>query len=379
MPNNEIAYINGASLNWAIKRIKANAKVVSDRTKISESDLIDWIDEKSFPSFSKIRIVCKFLKINIATLYLPVESLEGRKIELDARRLYESLGDISVETRLKVLTFVEKFETHRNMSELLGLSKYQFGKIHTRELGSGIKNLIGIDSFHGKYANKAKVYKNIKLKLSEKGIVVFQVSEVPLSEFRALVVHDEDYPAIIVNRNDSYSGRIFSLVHEIAHILTGSGSSLTLDSEFTGDHSISRDELEIDRMISEILMPREDIIKYVSQISFEHIGLSCDSISKRFVVSPLAIARRLVDLKYIEWDSYKIVRQYCIDNVEKTKISTKWKGGFIPPSADCISQNGGRFINSVVNAYNKKLITISDALSAIGVKYNTFKKIEAMT
>ncbi|WP_420897457.1 ImmA/IrrE family metallo-endopeptidase [Bifidobacterium samirii] len=60
-----------------------------------------------------------------------------------------------------------------------------------------------------------------------------------VSEFRAFVLLDKVAPLIFINRNDSYTAMLFSLLHEIGHVLLGSNEVYN-DNGFSGENDTER-------------------------------------------------------------------------------------------------------------------------------------------
>jgi hypothetical protein len=61
--------------------------------------------------------------------------------------------------------------------------------------------------------------------IESKGILVFQATGVSLSEFRGISKFDTPFPSMLLNMADTVRGRIFTLLHEFAHLALH-GSSL---------------------------------------------------------------------------------------------------------------------------------------------------------
>ena len=59
--------------------------------------------------------------------------------------------------------------------------------------------------------------------LERVGVLVFQTGGVSLDEMRGFSISAEPFPVIVVNAKDSPRGRVFTLIHEFAHILTNRG------------------------------------------------------------------------------------------------------------------------------------------------------------
>lgn len=76
-------------------------------------------------------------------------------------------------------------------------------------------------------------------------------------EFRGFVLIDEYSPFIFINRNDYISARIFTLVHELAHIWLGSSAAFDLRELQPADNIT---EILCNRIATELLVPG-DLLK----------------------------------------------------------------------------------------------------------------------
>jgi transcriptional regulator with XRE-family HTH domain len=59
--------------------------------------------------------------------------------------------------------------------------------------------------------------------VEDKAILVTQVAGINLDEMRGYSISDEPFPVIVLNGKDSSRGRVFSLIHELVHILLHAG------------------------------------------------------------------------------------------------------------------------------------------------------------
>lgn len=81
-----------------------------------------------------------------------------------------------------------------------------------------------------------------------------------VDEFRGFVLYDEYAPFIFINNNDTISGKIFTIIHEIAHILIGKSASFDLRKL---QPSSDDTEKYCDRVAAEFLVPQELLISQV--------------------------------------------------------------------------------------------------------------------
>ncbi|MDR2300448.1 MAG: ImmA/IrrE family metallo-endopeptidase [Deltaproteobacteria bacterium] len=84
-----------------------------------------------------------------------------------------------------------------------------------------IKNLLGLDN-DSQAAPKSpdQAFDFYRKSLSDLGILVFQADKIAPRYLRGLSIHDSIFPIIVVNRQDEFNARIFSLFHDFIHILT---------------------------------------------------------------------------------------------------------------------------------------------------------------
>ena len=69
--------------------------------------------------------------------------------------------------------------------------------------------------------------------LRKKEFWFFQAEGIDVDEMRGFALSDHPLPVIVVNKKDSVRGRIFSMLHELAHILLGDSS--ISDSSIDGE------------------------------------------------------------------------------------------------------------------------------------------------
>ena len=75
-----------------------------------------------------------------------------------------------------------------------------------------------------------------------------------INEFRAFAMVDDLVPLIFINSNDSVSGRLFSLLHEFAHICIGNNS--LYNDRYSSGTRVSKAESVSNAVAAEILVPQ---------------------------------------------------------------------------------------------------------------------------
>ena len=143
-------------------------------------------------------------------------------------------------------------------------------------------------------------------------------------EFRAFALIDEYAPLVFINRADEpASARLFSLVHELAHILLG-------EDELYNDKSVSVAVTPVERLCNAaataLLMPDEDF-----SMAWGAAGGDADerirAVRKLFPVSWVTVALRALHHRYISEEQYGRGMQACkgMDNYSEIPQCFFWR------------------------------------------------------
>lgn len=118
-----------------------------------------------------------------------------------------------------------------------------------------------------------------------------------VSEFRGFAISNAMAPVVFINSADAPTARLFTLMHELAHIWIGS----TGVSDGNG-HSARQEEAFCNAVAGEFLAP--ELVFRTHWDSNVHWEGNLAPLAGRFRVSTLVIARRARDLGYISSDEY---------------------------------------------------------------------------
>lgn len=201
--------------------------------------------------------------------------------------------------------------------------------------------------------------------LENKGILIFQFYNIPISEARGFAFSFDKLPIIGINYQDSPKAKIFTLFHELTHLLIGKDG-------ISGEYHDEPTEILCNQVTAEILLPQnsiEDILNdkldYTSKLKLQLISAQFPNISKE------AIIYRLSNLNFItnkERDNeLKLLHG---DKKEKKKKRKKYNKvsddiKFKQIASKNLNQNGHVFTNILIKAYNEDLIsdiTLSEEL-----------------
>ena len=155
---------------------------------------------------------------------------------------------------------------------------------------------------------------------------------------RALCIFHNKIPIILLNGKDSVNGRIFSLFHELTHLLLGK-------SAICGDDENTQEEIFCNSVAGEFLVPGDDLIKNINPGLAVLSYKSLRNLYNLYGVSEHVIVRRLLDTNQITRNEYVSY----INNYEESSSSTDSSGNYLN---NMIKYNSRAYYSLVLDAYD---------------------------
>ncbi len=218
-------------------------------------------------------------------------------------------------------------------------------------------------------------------KIEDAGIFVFATDTgrfrtVPVDEMRGLAEINPIAPAIALNAADGVSPKIFTLIHEIAHLWLSSEGITRGDSlaHFIGHRERPKGkdaqvEMFCNRIAAETLMPAADFREAWNAMTGNSETRVSD-IATRFHVSRTAIARRAADGHLISWEKYEALhREYRKELEERQKKAKAERKIFrVKRHKMLLRQNGRAFSRLALSAYYGGDLHPMKAVALLGAK-----------
>lgn len=176
-----------------------------------------------------------------------------------------------------------------------------------------------------------------------------------VGEFRGFAVSDPLAPVIFINIADAPTARVFTLVHELAHLWIGSSGVSSV-----APSSTRKDKVFCNAVAGDFLVP-EGQFRQVWRAVENWIGL-LPQLAATFHVSRLVIARRACDLGLIPTAAYS---EYYRSELE-TFRGKKGSGGSFYRSAG--ARNSKRFSRAVIPETLSGRLLLRDAGKLLGVQ-----------
>ena len=186
-------------------------------------------------------------------------------------------------------------------------------------------------------------------------------------EFQGFALVDEYAPLVFVNSTDYQAAQMFTLAHELAHLLVGESGVTSFENHQPPDDST---EEFCNRTAAEFLVPEEELRAFwPTAVSKKD---QFQSVARRFKVSTLVSARRALDLALIDLETFS--RFY-----EESKTTT-WRRARPDKSGGDYWRTqkwriGPRFAAAVARAAKEGRLLYREAYHLTGLRGDTFEKM----
>lgn len=184
------------------------------------------------------------------------------------------------------------------------------------------------------------------------------------SEFRGFVLVDDYAPLVFVNGADGKAAQMFTLAHELAHVVVGSSAAFDLrEMQPAADPT----EQVCNRIAAEFLVPEAELRPMWPLVTTDPEPFQI--IARHFKVSVLVAARRALDLTLIRRAEFlNFYRAYQED--ERRTAARQAEGGDFYATQN--ARIGRRFARTVIRAVKEGKLLYSEAYRLTGLYGKAF-------
>ena len=201
------------------------------------------------------------------------------------------------------------------------------------------------------------------------GILVFHMSRIDPKECRGLSLYRDPWSLIILNGAEDQLARIFTLMHELGHLLLHASGICTV---WTKDQT----EAECNAFAAALLLPGA---QFLMELGRKEAISSIPTLAQGFRVSQSAVAVRLKNLGLISDQALQqqldIARRLWLQRRERQRLKSN-KGG--PPHHKIHLRNlGVSYVSNVLQAMDSEAISLVDAAHYLDAKLQTIERMRA--
>lgn len=206
--------------------------------------------------------------------------------------------------------------------------------------------------------------------IEDAGIFVFKHS-FKQKEVSGFCLLDEEFPIIVINNSDPKNRQIFTLFHELAHILLGVNGITKIDDRYIDVLPDNERAIEVmcNKFAGELLVPTSDFETRSAKTKINDETLS--ELASHYKVSREVILRKFLDRGLVSDEFYKKkVRQWL---EERPKPDDEGGGNYYSTQ---VAYLGNKYLSLVFGKLYQGLLTTDQAADYLDVKTKSIAGIE---
>lgn len=386
------ALIEPALLIWARRSIGLDLTTAARRIGVQEDRLAAWEAGEARPTVAQLRKTATAYKRPLAIFYLPEPPHDYLPLR-DYRRLPAAdVGHLSPEliaatlraraVREAALELRDEAEEPPGPPPRLDLDTQD-----PERFGDAMRELLGVSlEQQAAWGEPRRALTSWIEAVSALDVLVLQVQAIPLDEMRGLSISADRLPIIVLNGGDFARGRIFTVLHELAHLLLNADG--VCDALPRRESRRPADDVEIfcNQVSAAALMPADAFRAEPALRRAPEDGRWDDTVLEglalRYAVSREAVTRRLYTLGLTDWGFLQekvgeYQAAYEARREDQRRKRQEGAGGGPTFYRMKVRDLGRGFIETALDAYHRRAITGSDLSEYLEVKLDQLPKLEA--
>jgi len=369
------ALVKPELLSWARESSGYAIEEAAKKVPINPNHLLACEQGKARLTIRQLRILSNVYKRPLAFFFLPTPPAPEKQLHDYRKMPDEPEGITSPKLRLEIRKAKYRREVALDLYQELGehptVFLYQASpESDVNQVADKIRTILEVD-IEQQIALKTD-YEALNFwrdKIEEHGVLVFQASA-EIHEMRGFSIWDKPLPIIVVNSKDTPYARVFSLLHEFAHlILRATGLCLLQDKDKT--------EVFCNAVAGAALVPEQYFLREKLVLdnkgSVEWHEAVIKSLASRYSVSREVILHRLLALEYTNYAFYHAkMKQWQ----EGYKVKKSSEPVIIPQHIKTISSAGKTFVRLVVDSYHQDRINLSNVSQYLGINVKHLANVE---
>lgn len=365
----------GLSIDDAIKKI--------DRKSVTYKTILAWEAEIESPTYTQLeRLAYEVYKRPLAMFFFP-EPPE----EVTPKQSFRTLPDYEIEIMPSAmrmllrkasvfqLNLYELYESANPAIKPIVQSLSFSPNVSAVEMAKTVREYFSVTiEEQSSWKNTDKALKVWREKLEAHGVFVFK-DAFHTDQVSGFCLYDENFPVIYVNNSKPHTRQIFTLFHELAHLLFKTGGIDTRIDDYIDYLEGDNKQIETlcNKFAGEFLVPTEALdLKLKNMMRID--DSSIEELAGFFHVSREVILRRIFDKGLIN-------QKYYDDKVsvwvrELTNKSSKSGGGNYYSTQGAYL--GGKYIEKAFTSYYRQQITSERLADYLGVKVKNLNGMESL-
>lgn len=374
----KISTLNPQMLQWA--RLQSGYDIVDVEKKLKKQDVLQkWESGEDYPTYAQLKTLFELYKKPVVICFFP-EPPKLKNISTSFRTLPTSINfspntiKLLNNARTMQLNLYELNEDQNSSFSAVNGIKSSFQQANSSSYIE-IRKLLNVSledqKRERKISDRFEMWRDAFYRI---GIYVFKdaFKDDSISGF---CLYDDAFPVIYVNNSMSFTRQIFTLFHELCHILYQTSGLDFIKDDFIDIHDNKTNaniELRCNSFAGEFLVPTSDFSKLVGNRGYS--DAITEKLANLFGVSRETILRKFLDLGQIDTNLYFQKREEFNADYFRNQDFVKSSGGGNWYNTH-ISYIGENYLNLSYTNYYQNKITINQLADYLNMKIPSVKKV----
>jgi Zn-dependent peptidase ImmA (M78 family)/transcriptional regulator with XRE-family HTH domain len=372
--------VNPEVLRWARERAGYSIAQIAEAFGKDSSEVLGWEDGGSVPTYIQLeRLAYRFYKRPLALFFFPTPPSET-----DPKEEFRTLPDFEIANLLPDTRHA--IREGRAMQEALRdlcngknpSSRLVFNDLHmdasepVPQAAGRLRSYLEVSIQHqSEWSGSPAALAGWRERVEAVGVFVFKRS-FKQEDVSGFCLIDAEFPIIYLNNSTAKTRQIFTMFHELAHILVRSSGITKTDHSYVSSLSGEERSIEIfcNAFAGEFLVPSLD---------FEHrfdprqpIEESTTRLAGYYNVSREVILRKLLDRGIVSQGYYEEMAQSWVQEFEES-----WKSGrggnYYYTQAEYL---GDRYMNLAFSQYYEGNLSLQELAGYLNIKAKSVEGLE---
>lgn len=380
----QVSGINPQILVWAREKAGRSIEEVAATFKKGPEVVLSWERGTAAPTYVQLeKLAYQVYKRPIALFFFPEPPAEP-----DPRQEFRTLPDAEIEglapdTRHKVR---EAMALQLALAELTGGVNPSQRRIlrdiavsaplSSVVIAQRVREYLGItlEDQRG-WRGKDEALKAWRATIEDAGVFVFKDS-FKQRDVSGFSLYDEQFSLIVINSSTAASRQIFTLFHELAHLLLHESGVTKKDDRFveTLSGEARRVEVFCNQFAADFLIPREEFGRVVRQLGTSDQAVT--DLASQYNVSREVVLRRMLDMGLVSAQRYRSQTAQWIQDYENARAARKGgKGGpsYYTTQASYLSE---RYTNLAFSSYYRGGISADKLADYLNINLKSLAGLE---
>ena len=382
MSKETVTGVQPALFLWARTSVGLEVDDVAQMLKRKPEEVAAWERGDAAPTYAQLeKLAYQIYKRPLALFFLP----EPPQEEFPQRQ-FRTLPDMDMrslarDTYLHIrkahayqLALKDIFDGRNPSSQLIWKQVELTRGQAIQEQAKNIRDIlkIGTEQQAG-WKDDGAALKAWRKAIEECGIFVFKAS-FKQEDISGFCLTDEQFPLIYLNNSTTKTRQIFSLLHELAHLLVRINGLSKFEFDYVKRLAKPERELEVfcNALAAEISIPAEDFKQQTASAPPDLEKASDEffaAIASRYGVSREAVLRRFLDQKRVGQKFYEQKAKFWAQQ----KKRSEGHGNYYLTQGAYISD---RFAKEVVSRHFRQQISLEQAADFLGIKPKSYAGFE---